>query len=176
MNILLGITGGIAAYKSLDIISGLIATNHVVKTVVTQEALNFVTKQSLAVISKNKVNDSMLEESGEVTHIELSKWCDVFIIVPATANTIGKIANGFADNLLTTITLAVDDSKIKIICPAMNCKMYENKIVKENIEKLKLNNWNVIEPIAGKLACGDEGIGKLNKPRKIVEEINRIIN
>jgi hypothetical protein len=171
--IIVAVTGGIAAYKSADIISALISLNHDVKVISTENALNFVTSNVLNVISKGNY---LTETPGETKHIELAKWCDVFVVVPATANTIAKFAHGIADNFLTSTFLALHDDTCKIICPAMNTHMWENKITTENLKKLKtLTNNHIIDPVKGLLACGDIGMGKLASTKTIVEQIDDII-
>lgn len=176
MNILLGVTGSISAYKSLDIISGLIATGHDVKVVQTEASEMFVTEMSLATMSKNPVIKSFDSElCGTVHHIELTDWANVLLIAPATANTIAKIANGIADNFLTSLVVAFRGTKI--IAPAMNGKMFSNAIMCNNLHTIKsIGGWNIIDPINGIMACGDVGLGKLEKPRKIVEYVNKVIS
>lgn len=169
-NIVIAVTGGIAAYKSADIISAFITKGYNVKVIATDNSYNFVTPNVLNVISGG---NHITETSGETKHIELAKWCDAFVIVPATANTIAKITNGIADNLVTTIFLALPKEKYKFICPAMNTNMWDNPITQDNISKLTdiLTNIHIINPIEGLLACGDRGIGKLAPTRTIVESI-----
>lgn len=170
MNIILGVSGGISAYKACDIISGLQATGHTVHVIMTDSAKRFITEETLAVLSKYPVyTDDFRDTGGHVTHIELAEWGDAFVIAPATANTINKIRYGVADNFLTTVALAWEG--IGFIAPAMNPKMYHK--VKDSIGVLnQYPNWNIINPIEGVMACGDTGIGKLEKPRQIVSQIN----
>ncbi len=175
-NILLGVTGSISAYKSLDIISGLIASGHDVKVVISKSAEMFVTKMSLATISKNEVYSSLkCEVGGIVHHIELGKWADCLVIAPATANTISKIAHGGASNMLLSCILAFPQHKPRIIAPAMNTNMLINVATHTNIDTLTNRNYIMIDTIEGMLACGAVGYGKLEKPRKIVEVINKIM-
>jgi len=172
MKILLGITGGIAAYKSIDIISLLIKKGHEVHVIMSDNAKNFCPASAVNVISKNNLKT---ETPDQTIHIEESKWCDVFLLVPATANTISKIAYGVADSFLTATILALPDKK-RIICPAMNTNMWENPITQENISRLKRFGWHFISPVSGMLACGDLGIGKLPNTREIVEKFEEILN
>jgi len=129
MKILIGITGGIAAYKTLDVISILQKKGHEVHVIMTDNAKNFVTPNAVNVISKENLKT---ETPDQTTHIKESKWCDVFILIPATANTIAKIVNGIGDNFLLSTILALPD-KVRICCPAMNTNMWENPITQRNI-------------------------------------------
>ena len=170
MNIILGVTGGISAYKACDIISGLKATGHTVRVIMTDSAKRFITEEVLAVLSKHSVfTDDLRDTGGSVSHIELSQWGDALVIAPVTANTINKIYNGFADNFLTTVVMAWDETKPKFLAPAMNSKMW-SKMVRP-IYALE-STWTIINPIEGLMACGDVGMGKLEKPREIVKQIN----
>lgn len=163
MNILLIVSGGIAAYKSLDIVSNLKKSGHSVKVVMTKNSTKFVTELAFQTISKNKVYTDTFDEldEKEIQHIDLCKWTDKILISPATANLIAKMANGIADDLASTLLLAVDDFSKIYIAPAMNTVMYENPITQSNIFKLRQLGFNFIEPAEGVLACGDIGKGKL---------------
>jgi len=172
MKILIGITGGIAAYKTLDVISILQKKGHEVHVIMSKNAKHFVTKHSVNVISKENLKT---ETPSETIHIKESKWCDVFILCPATANTIAKIVNGIADSFLLSTILALPDKK-RIFCPAMNSNMWENPVTQENVYKMQKNHWTMIHPVEGMLACNDFGIGKLPSPKVIVEKITDIIN
>ncbi len=171
--ILLGISGGIAAYKSVFLIRLLIKAGAEVKVVVTKNALQFVTKVTLETISKNKVYDDLfgIYNDYSTEHISLTDWADLFIVAPATANIIGKFANGIADDTLSTSLLAFNKS-IYII-PAMNSKMYDNFSVKKNISYLKENNILFINPVVGDLACGYVGDGKMEEPENIISYIEK---
>jgi phosphopantothenoylcysteine decarboxylase / phosphopantothenate---cysteine ligase len=174
--ILIGVTGGIAAYKAADIVSVLVQEKHEVKVIMTENAKKFITPLTLATLSKNPVFDDASEwtADGVIKHIELSKWADLFVIVPATANTIQKIALGTADNLLTSAYLAFE---LKVlICPAMNTKMWNKKTNKEYLSLLRLRGNKVLDPEVGMLACGDEGMGKLPATRTIIEKIKEILS
>lgn len=173
--ILLGVTGGIAAYKTPNLIRLLKKKGANVIVVATSNALNFVTKLTLQTVSNNKVYVEEFDTKDfDIEHISLSKKADLMLIAPLSANTLGKIANGIADNLLTSIVLAFN--KPVVICPAMNTNMWQNAFVQENLNKLKNYNYNIIEPISGLLACGDVGIGKMPDENLIVENIISVLN
>ena len=158
--ILIGITGGIAAYKSLELIRMYKRAGAEVKAVLTNNALEFVTPLTVQTLTSNKVYINNFDTSNySPEHISLCDWSDIFVIAPATANTIAKIANGICDNLLTSLALAY--TKPLLIAPAMNCNMYNNSITQENISKLKSKGYNFVEPETGYLACGAEGTGRL---------------
>src|SRR4030042_374195 len=139
MNILLGVTGGISAYKAADIIGALKKFEHSIKVIMTNRAKDFITPLTLATLSKNTVYDDQTEwaSHGRIDHIELPKWADVFVIAPATANTLAKMAQGIADNLLTSAYLAYDKTKPVIYCPAMNNKMYEDDRTTKNLQTIE---------------------------------------
>jgi phosphopantothenoylcysteine synthetase/decarboxylase len=174
-HILLGITGGISAYKAADIAGALIKNGHEVKAIMTESAKKFITPLTIATMSKNPVYDDASEwtADGPIKHIELSKWADILVIVPATANTITKIAIGIADNLLTSTYLAIyGDCRSVTICPAMNTHMWEKLWIQEHLTNLsKRYRHTIILPEEGLLACGDYGMGKLPSTRSIVEKI-----
>jgi len=172
MKILIGITGGIAAYKVLDVISILQKKGHEVHVIMSDNAHNFVTSNSVNVISKENLKT---ETPDQTIHIKESKWCDVFVLCPATANTIAKVSNGIADSFLLSTILALPD-KTRIFVPAMNTNMWENPFTQENIDKLKKHGWKIINPVQGMLACNDFGMGKLPNPKVIVEKIIDIID
>lgn len=174
-NIVLGVSGGIAAYKSLDLVSTLIKMGADVDVIMTRSAAEFVMPLSFQSLSHNLVCTDMFEEpkSWDIRHIALAKKADIFVVCPATANIIGKIANGIADDMLTTTVMA---TKAPVLfAPAMNCNMYENPIVQANIDKLKHYGCSFVEPSVGMLACGDVGKGKLADIDDIVDEISEIL-
>ena len=173
--ILLGVTGGIAAYKTPNLIRLLKKKGANVIVVATSNALNFVTKLTLQTVTNNKVYvDEFDTKDFDIEHISLSKKADLLLIAPLSANTLGKIANGIADNLLTSIVLAFD--KPVVLCPAMNTNMWQNAIVQDNLTKLKNHNFNILEPVSGLLACGDNGIGKMKDECDIVDNVISILN
>lgn len=174
MNILIGITGGISAYKAIDLISVLKKKGHDVHVIMTDNAKEFCPEAVVNVISDGNLKT---ETSSQTIHITESKWCDAMIIIPATANTIAKIANGMADNFLTSTVLALSKNKFKIICPAMNTNMYLNEFVQKNLDKLRRNyEWTIIPPVEGLLACGDYGIGKLPDTKTLIDKIITIFD
>lgn len=174
-NILIGVCGGIAAYKVCELIRMFKRNGANVKVVLSENALHFLTITTVQTLSQNKTYVDEFSEEWNVEHIELGKWADVFVIAPATANTIGKIANGICDNLLTSVACAF--SKKMVLVPAMNCNMWENKFVKENISKLKqVENIEVIEPATGFLACNVNGKGRMVKPEEIYDKVSSVLN
>lgn len=169
--VLLGVSGGIAVYKALDVISRLKKKGIEVKVIMTKSATEFVTPLSFQSLSENPVVIDMFDEpkAWEIQHISLAKWADLVVVVPATANIIGKVANGIADDILSTTIMA---TKAEVIfCPAMNTNMYENKIVRKNMATLKDLGYGFINPASGRLACGDIGRGKLENTEIIAEKI-----
>lgn len=168
-NILIGITGGIAAYKICELIRMFKRANANVRVICTKNALNFVTKLTLQNISQNEVGVEEFElDEYKPEHISYADEADIMLIAPATANTIGKIANGICDNLLTSIACAF--RKSIIIAPAMNCNMWKNPFVQENLKKLSNAGYKILEPESGFLACGYEGKGRLCSLEKIFDE------
>ena len=169
MNILLIVSGGIAAYKSIDLCSSLVKQGNNVKVILTKNAENFVTQLPFQTLTKNRVYTSTFEEidEKEIQHIDLTKWADKIIVAPATANLISKFANGIADDLASSLMLAVRDVSRIYIVPAMNTFMYRNPIIKENMNKLIKLGFNFVEPDSGLLACGDVGEGKFPSIEKI---------
>lgn len=169
--VVLGISGGIAAFKAAEIASMLRKRGAEVKCIMTEHATEFITPLTMREISGNPVAVSMFGDIPEfnVEHIALAQWADVFVIAPATANVIGKIANGIADDMLTTTVMAT--TVPVIIAPAMNSNMYMNPIVQKNIAALKEYGYEFIEPATGHLACGVTGIGRLPDPEDIVDYI-----
>lgn len=172
----IGVSGGIAVYKALDIISALKKKDIDVRVIMTESATKFVTPLSFQSLSQNMVVTDMFAElkAFEIQHISLAKRADVFLVAPATANIIGKVANGISDDMLSTTIMA---TRAKVIfAPAMNTNMYENPIVQDNIEKLKKYGYEFIEPASGRLACGDLGKGKLADVNTIVEKVLEALN
>ena len=172
-NILLGVTGGIAAYKIATLASMLKKQKANVKVIMTENATQFITPMTFETLTANKVYTDTFDRNFEfkVDHIELGKWADVFLIAPASADVIGKLANGIADDMLTTTALAMRCPIV--VSPAMNTAMYENKIVKHNMMKLRTYGMEVILPASGHLACGDTGAGKMPEPEVLLEYIKK---
>lgn len=177
--VLLGVTGCIAAYKSCSLVNMLKKEGFGVKVVMTESATKFVAPLTFQTLSNSPVYIDMLEnvDKTRVEHIYLADWCNVFVIAPATANTISKIALGIADNLLTTITMALPRETPVIIAPAMNVHMWENPMFQKNISELKKqeNKYVFIEPQEGKLACGYEGKGKIAEIDEIADMVKKIL-
>lgn len=169
MNVLLIVSGGIAAYKAIDLSSSLVKKGYNVKVILTRNAENFVIHLPFQTLTKNKVYTSTFDEldEKEIQHIDLTKWADKIIVAPATANIISKFSSGIADDLATSLMLAIRDFKKVYIVPAMNTAMYHNPIIKENIRKLESLGFNFVEPDSGLLACGDIGEGKFPSIEKI---------
>ena len=169
--ILLIICGGIAAYKSLEIIRLLKKSGVIIKTILTKSGAEFVTPLSITSLSQSKVYQDLfnIENEAEMDHISLSRWADLILIAPATANTISKLSNGNSDDLASTVALA--SNKKIFIAPAMNVRMWEHKSTKQNITKLKSYNYRLIGPEIGDMACGEYGEGKMSEPIKIVNEL-----
>jgi len=170
--ILLVICGGISAYKCLEIIRGLKKNNAKVKTILTKSAKEFVTPLSISSLSQEKVYEDMfsIENESEMDHISLSRWADLVLVAPATANTISKLSSGSADDLASTVILA-SDKEIYLV-PAMNVRMWEHPSTKGNLNKLINYGYKVIGPEIGDMACGEFGEGKMTEPKEIIKEIN----
>ena len=169
--ILLIICGGISAYKSLELIRLLKKQDAEVKTILTKSAKEFVTPLSVASLSQGKVYDDLFnaENEAEMDHISLSRWADVILVVPATANTISKLSAGSSDDLASTVILASD--KDIFLTPAMNVRMWEHPSTKQNLNKLKSYGYKIIGPEIGDMACGEFGEGKMTEPKDIFQTI-----
>ena len=174
-NILIGVTGGISAYKVCDIVSALKHKGANVNVIMSKNATKFITALTLETLSKNKVYVEMFdgEYEEEVRHISLARNADIVLVAPCSANVIGKLANGIADDMLTT-TLIATKAQV-VIAPAMNDNMYSNLIVQDNIEKLKWFGYKFIEPDTGNLACGYVGRGKLAKKEVILNYLESVL-
>ena len=166
--ILLVICGGIAAYKSLEIIRLLKKSGVTIKTILTKSGSEFVTPLSITSLSKSKVYQDLfsLENEAEMDHISLSRWADLILIAPATANTLSKLANGSSDDLASTVVLA--SNKKIFIAPAMNVRMWDHQITKQNVAKLMTYSYRLIGPEIGDMACGEYGEGKMSEPKEII--------
>ena len=174
-NILLGITGGIAAYKSASFARLLIKNGYDVRVIMTASAQAFITPLTLQALTGNPVHIDLLDESAELGmgHIELAKWADLLIIAPATANTIAKLAMGIADDLLTTVCLAT--AAPILVAPAMNQQMWQHPSVKLNLQTLTDYDYEIIQPASGEQACGDIGEGRLPEPEQLLEYVQYFI-
>ena len=177
-HILLAVTGSIASYKSADLVSSLKKQGHQVTVLMTQAATEFIQPLTLQVLSQNLVHLDVMKEPypDKVNHIELGKETDLFIIVPATANTIAKLAHGFADNMVTSTALALPDHVKKLVAPAMNTKMYDHPATQNNLKTLKTYGYQIISPRESLLACGDHGKGALADLDIILERIKETLN
>jgi phosphopantothenoylcysteine decarboxylase/phosphopantothenate--cysteine ligase, prokaryotic len=171
-NIILGVTGSVAAYKTADIANILTKRGYNVDVIMTKSAMEFITPLTFQSLTKNKVYNNMFEEitPSEIKHISLAKKADLCLIAPASANLIGKIASGIADDMLTTVVMAMNNVPV-YICPAMNTNMYNNPIVQRNIKTLAELGYRFIDPKESILACGDLGKGALADVDTIINEV-----
>ena len=169
--ILLIICGGVSAYKSLEVIRLLKKRGAIVKTILTKSAKEFVTPLSVSSLSQEKVYDDLFnaENEAEMDHISLSRWSDLILVAPATANTISKLSVGSSDDLASTVMLA--SNKDIFLTPAMNVRMWEHPSTKENLNKLKKYGYKIIGPEIGDMACGEFGEGKMTEPNEIIKKI-----
>lgn len=174
--IVLGVTGGIAAYKSADLVRRLREVGAEVRVVMTEGAKQFITPLTMQAVSGNSVHDDLFDLKAEAAmgHIELARWADVIVIAPATADFIGHLVNGEAQDLLSTICLATQ-SPIAIL-PAMNQAMWKNTLTQENIQSLKLKRFHVWGPAEGNQACGDVGPGRMLEPLEIVDRVSLLFS
>ena len=170
--ILFVICGGISAYKSLETIRLFKKNNAEIRTILTKSAKEFVTPLSIASLSEGKVYDDLfnIENDSEMDHIALSRWADVIIVSPATANTISKLSQGSSEDLASTVILA--SNKQVFLTPAMNVRMWEHQSTKDNIKTLRNYGYRIIGPVIGNMACGEYGEGKMSDPLEIFDEIN----
>ena len=173
-NIILGVTGSIAAYKAVELANMLIKSGASVKVIMTRSAAEFVTPLTFQTITKHKVYTEMFEpiDYEDVRHISLAQEADILLVAPATANIIGKLACGIADDMLTTVALAVRAPIV--ICPAMNTAMYENAITRGNMDKLESLGYIFVEPRESLLACGDMGKGAMADIDAIINKVNAV--
>ena len=169
--ILLIISGGIAAYKSLDLIRLFRKSGNEVKCVATESALTFVTPASIEYLSGNSLRTSLQDREQEMKmgHIELARWPDKVLVAPATANIISAVANGLASDLAQTILMAT--TKPIVFAPSINVRMWENKLFQKNIEILKSNNVKFLGPNEGEMACGEFGMGRMMEPQQIFQSL-----
>jgi phosphopantothenoylcysteine decarboxylase/phosphopantothenoylcysteine decarboxylase/phosphopantothenate--cysteine ligase len=175
-NIILGVTGSIAAYKGAEIANILVKKGYAVHVIMTAAARKFITPLTFQTLTKNKVYTDMFDEIiyEDVRHISLAQKADLALIAPASANIIGKLASGIADDMLSTVIMAVRD-KPMVICPAMNTAMYENPITQDNIKKLTAYGCHFIEPREAMLACGDLGRGALAEVEVITAAAEKLL-
>lgn len=177
-HITLAITGSIASYKAADLISSLKKQGHSVSVLMTKAATDFIQPLTLQVLSQNLVHLDVMQEPypDQVNHIERGKETDLFIVAPATANTIAKLAHGFADNMVTSTALALPDNIPKLLAPAMNTKMYNHPATQTNLKTLESYGYGIISPKESLLACGDFGSGALADLEIIIERIKETLN
>lgn len=175
--ILLAVSGSISAYKAADLASQLTKLDYDVHVLMTSAATKFITPLTLQVVSKNHVHLDVMEEQTPsiINHIELAKKADLFILAPASANTVAHLAHGFADNMVTATALALPQSTPKLLAPAMNTKMYDNPITQANLKTLKALGFVEIPPKSSLLACGDVGTGALADISTIISTIKEIL-
>jgi len=175
LNTLLGVSGGIAAYKAVDLASSLTVAGARVNTVMTENACRFVSPKSFEAVTGLAVFTSLwsMPEEYKSGHIAILDWADIVVVAPATADIIGKIANGICDDLLST-TLCACWGKPTLLAPAMNNNMWTNPAVQRNVRMLKKMGFKVIGPVKGRLACGTEAIGRMSEPQEILEAIAKL--
>ncbi|MDD3169984.1 MAG: bifunctional phosphopantothenoylcysteine decarboxylase/phosphopantothenate--cysteine ligase CoaBC [Eubacteriales bacterium] len=173
-NILLCVTGSVAAYKAAELANRFTKDGHNVDVVMTDSAQEFITPLTFQSLTKNRVYTSLFEEfePAKVQHISLAKKADLCLVAPATANIIGKIAGGIADDMATTVIMALEHAPV-FLCPAMNTNMYENPIVQRNIKNLSELGYHLIEPRESRLACGDLGKGAMADVEVIVDAVRK---
>ena len=179
LNILLGVTGGVAAYKAVDLAGKLTAAGARVKTVMTEAACRLVGPKSFEAVTQSAVFTTMWStaEEYQISHIALLDWADVVVVAPATANILGKIANGICDDMLSTTLCAcwqLVESGAVLLAPAMNNNMWANPAVQHNVKTLEERGFQFTGPEEGRLACGTEGIGRMSEPQEILEAIEKI--
>lgn len=175
LNVLLGVTGSVAAHKAIDVASALVACGNQVQVVMTEAARRFVGDMALASLTKRPViHDIWAEDRGEVLHVTVPQWADIVVVAPASADFIAKVVHGFADDSLSAMLLATEQEKIKLFFPAMNTNMWRNPITEANVRRLRCwPGFHVIDPDSGTLACGATGEGKLKSTREIVECVEK---
>lgn len=177
-NILLAVTGSISAYKAADLTSQLTKLGHQVKILMTPAATAFITPLTLQVLSKQAVLVEVMTEDDpkQIQHIDLGKEADLFLVAPASANTIAKLAHGFADNIVTSTALALPSEVKKFLAPAMNTKMLDHPATQNNLETLKSYGYQIIPPREALLACGDQGSGALASIENILTTIQESLS
>jgi phosphopantothenoylcysteine decarboxylase/phosphopantothenate--cysteine ligase len=175
LNVLLGVSGGVAAYKAVDLASKLTSAGAKVNTVMTENACRLVGPKTFEAVTSSAVFTSLWNTGGEykINHINLANWADIVVVAPATANIIGKIANGIYDNMLST-TLCACWNKPVLLAPAMNNDMWNNPAVQRNVKTLKEMGFELIGPQIGRLASGTKGIGRMSEAGEILEAIEKI--
>jgi len=181
LNILLGVTGGVAAYKAVALAGKLTAAGARVKTVMTEAACRLVGPKSFEAVTQSAVFTTMWSapEEYQISHIALLDWADIVVVAPATANILGKIANGICDDMLSTTLCAcwpLVESGAVLLAPAMNNNMWGNPAVQHNVKTLEERGFQFTGPEEGRLACGAEGVGRMSEPQEILEAIEKIVS
>ncbi len=171
--IVLGVSASVAAYKACDLASKLAQAGHAVRAVLTPRAAELVNPQLFEAVSGERafVSEFGAARTGAMDHIELSKWAELFLVAPASAGTIARLAHGMADDLLGTVALALDAQTPRILCPAMNPNMLAARPLQRNLALLREDGWEILEPEEGHMACGDAGKGRLAEPPRIVARV-----
>lgn len=175
--ILLGVSGSISAYKAADLTNQFVKLGYNVEVLMTASSTKFITPLTLQSLAKNNVHTDVMAEPSpnKINHIELAKKADLFIVAPASANTIAKLAHGLADDILSTVALALNDKIPKLVAPAMNTQMYKNPLTQRNLTILKEVGYIEIEPREAQLACGDFGKGALASPADIITIVTQVL-
>ena len=173
--ITLAVSGSISAYKAADITSRLKKENFDVAVLMTDAATEFITPLTLQALSQRPVAIDIMQEPDPSKVIDIAKESDLFLLAPATANTIAKLANGLADNMVTATALALQPHTNKVLAPAMNTKMFENPLTQHNLERLQRFGWKIIQPREAVLACGDQGTGALAEIDTIIDTVKELI-
>ena len=171
MQVVLGISGGIAAYKAPEVVRALRRKGHLVRCVMTASAGRLVAKDALSAVSNFAVDDTMWTSDGRMPHIELARWADALLIAPLTADCAARLALGLADDLLTTLFLALEPSKAVWLAPAMNTVMWNKPVVQGHLTTLQVGGAKLIAPVSGLLACGEDGIGAMAEPQTIADAL-----
>lgn len=167
MNLLYGVSGGIAAYKAPEVVRALMRDGHAVRCVLTAAAERLVSAEALAAVSRQPVATGLWTVDGRMPHIDLPRWCQGLLIAPATADVIARLALGLADDLLTTLHLALEPDRPVWLAPAMNTVMWNKPVVQAHLATLRGQGVRIIEPVPGDLACGESGVGAMAAPEAI---------
>lgn len=167
MNVLLGIGGGIAAYKAPEVARALIKRGHTVRCVLTAAGGRLVTAEALAAVTRFPVSTTLWTSDGSMPHIDLARWCDTLLVAPATADLLARFALGLADDLLATLFLALEPGKRVVVAPAMNTVMWNKPAVQAHVATLRGAGATIIAPVEGNLACGEQGVGAMVEPEAI---------
>ena len=179
--VLIGVSGGIAAYKTAGVVSALKQAGHDVQVAMTPSACQFVTPLTFAALSQKEVRTELFPEhptsdKGQLyPHLYPATEADLFAVLPATADIIAKLACGFGDDIVSASALSLSKKCVKIFCPAMNTQMWDNSVVRENVQTLEKRGWQRIGPETGLMACGTEGAGRMSEPAVILEAIKKAL-